>query len=732
MSATSSSTLTLRLQFFDFLFGGEKGQLCIATGNASKSMFKQHWFSWPSQRMELGHFIEEQAPKYNVWFGVTLFDRPERKRDYAVAGTIIWSDLDFVVPFELEPIPSIIIESSPARYQAIWQLKDAIPPDIAQDYSRKLAYHIGADKSGWDLEQLLRVPFTQNFKYEEPAPVKLLRILGTHQDADYFNALPEPIAPTNGSIVVEELPEELPEIEHVLYSYKREISDPTSSNGKVFKTLFETEPHETDDWSGRLWRLLNICIEMGMTDEETFVVGVNSKCNKYARDNRPIDYMWKEVQKAKLKQASFNASNTTHKLRMPQLVDPDEVDEDSFVAEYKEWAKIATDAPEQYHEVSCFIALSACISNGLNLKLPYDDNFRPNLWALVLGESTLSRKTTSMRMATDLITDLDPELILATDGSAEGLLSGLSGRPKRVSIFYKDEVSGFFDSINRKDYLAGFPETLTQLYDVPKVLSRLLRKETITVTEPYFIFFGGGIRDKVYNLINDDYILSGFLPRFIIVSSENDISRIRRTGPPTSISSSKKDDLVTRLADLKERYSVQVPITIGTQKTYIDGVVEAHLTNEAWDFFGDKEEQMQLVAFESPWQTVALPTLSRMAFTMLKMSMLIAASRKPATDANTLEVDIDDLKQAAYYIQKWGQYSLDLVTAAGKSSSEKTLDRTLEFIRSHTEGVTQSQLMQRFHMSSKEMREVRDTLADRGLAEITKKGRGLLIKAVEF
>ena len=82
----------------------------------------------------------------------------------------------------------------------------------------------------------------------------------------------------------------------------------------------------------------------------------------------------------------------------------------------------------------------------------------PNLWGLILGDSTLSRKTTAMRMIMDIIAALDSDMILATDGSAEGLLSGLATRPNKTSIFYKDEISGFFDSMNKKDYLAGMSE----------------------------------------------------------------------------------------------------------------------------------------------------------------------------------------------------------------------------------------------------------------------------------
>lgn len=739
MATTTPNSTALRLQFFDYIFGNEVGQVCIAIGNTSKSYFSQKWFKWPEERTAMGAHIETQSNKYNVWFGITLFNRPERKRAFAVPGTRVWADLDEVSPFDLDIEPSIIIESSPGRYQGIWSLSDVIPPDIAQDYSRRLAYATGADKSGWDLEQLLRVPYTRNFKYQDPSDVKLLRIIGSFNTTSLFEALPlvSESGGNNGEIVID-AEEDQPDLdtlltlEQISLLHDRELKNPMSSSGNIFRDLVGLEPHESEDWSGRLWRLIMLCFEIGMAREEVFAVALAAKCNKYTRDNRPVSHLWREIKKADLKHKQFTIGTGITRLEMPQLIDPTIVKEDSFVAEYKSWANDSTDAPEQYHELSCFIGLSAVISNGLALALPYNDNFRPNLWGLLLGESTLSRKTTCMNMTMDLITDLDPELILASDGSAEGLLSGLAGRPKRVSIFFKDEVSGFFDSINRKDYLAGFPETLTKLYDVPKVLPRLLRKETITVVEPYFIFFGGGIRDKVYSLINDNYILSGFLPRFLVVSSENDIQRIRRTGPPTSISTSKKDNLINRLADLKERYSVQVPIKIGTQTDYIDSLVTAYLTQDAWDFFGDTEELLQQVAYESYWKDIALPTFSRLSFSMLKMAMLIAASRKPATSANRLEVDIDDMHQAAYYVQKWGKHSVDLILSSGKSTNEKAVERTLMFVRGHTDGVTQTQIMQRFHMSSKEWKDIRETLYDRGLINTEQKGRGMIIKAAKY
>ena len=106
-------------------------------------------------------------------------------------------------------------------------------------------------------------------------------------------------------------------------------------------------------------------------------------------------------------------------------------------------------------------------------------------------------------------------------------MSALALRPKMVSIFYRDEITGFFDAINRKEYLASLPEIMTKMYDVPKYMPRKLRKETYVVSEPIFIFFGGGVPDKMYSLIEESYFASGFIPRFLIMRGHQDTSKLR-------------------------------------------------------------------------------------------------------------------------------------------------------------------------------------------------------------
>ena len=720
----------IRAGFFQFLFGEDKGYVCLATATARdpKRSFKQHFFEWPKQYKDILAFIEVEGNKKNVWFCVNLLSKPERKKENCLPTNLVWSDLDECNPRILNPIPQCLIESSPERFQAIWRIDEKLDPKIVEDYSKRIAYKYspnGSDKSGWDLTQLLRVPLTRNFKYPGAPEIKLERVVEALLPAAVFDVLESPELPQK----VEELvqvpkPEELPEPDTVIYKYWQNLQK------TPFKQLYETEPPEQADWSKLLWRLINICLEAGMSTEETFALALNSRCNKYARDNRPISYLWREVLKADAGQQRINAIvGNFQPLTMPELVGADEIKSlpRTFVDDYKEWGELATDAVPIYHELSAFILLSAFTAGNLKLKTSYGELI-PNLWGLVLGDSTLTRKTTAMRMAMDLMLEIDRDILLATDGSAEGLLTGLSTRPSKTSVFYKDEVSGFFDAINRKDYLAGMPETLTALYDVPPLFTRRLRKDTITISNPVFIFFAGGIKDKVHSLLSEEYVLSGFLPRFLIVSGDTDVSRIRTTGPATLHSGERRDKIRERLVNLYEAYYKTAPITIAGQQTEINATTEVELTKEAWQRYGEIEMAMVNQAQSSQIQLLALPAFERLSRSLLKMSCLLAASRSEPDEAKIQATDTD-IATAAKYVQDWGRFTIEAITNAGRTTTQRALDRILGVIERNP-GIPRSRVMQQYHLTKKEMDMIVDTLIDRGQITRTKVGRGEVFYAV--
>lgn len=141
---------------------------CVST-NSSQGL----WLDWFFARYELNEVQEWvwQNKDKNVYACPHGFSEPVRDKEHAVLPRLLWADLDRVDPGQLELMPTIAYQSSPGRYVGLWRT-DRV---VTEELNRRLTYHVGADKSGWDLTQFLRiVPGTYNFKYETTPLVRML------------------------------------------------------------------------------------------------------------------------------------------------------------------------------------------------------------------------------------------------------------------------------------------------------------------------------------------------------------------------------------------------------------------------------------------------------------------------------------------------------------------------------------------------------------------------------
>lgn len=716
----------VQVDFFRLLFGSTPGYLCIATESAVKGDFRHDFFEWPAQEAVVYEFINRWKDRKNIWFCINLLSQKTRRKEYCLETNLVWSDLDEAKPEDLDPPPSVAIESSPGRFQAIWRLDKTLDSYVAEDYSKRLAYYYGeygVDPSGWDLTQLLRVPTTLNLKYEEHPEVRLIQASEATLPIEFFEALPEISLPNELRVGDAPNLDALPEPEEIIGKHF------TALKKANFEDRWAYRPEPTDDWSKLLWRLIKTCLESGLSPEETYVLAANSNYNKYDRDKRPIRYLWRDVIKAKAQIESFEAITSTGILEMPELIPGQQYDNlnKSFIDEYREWAASATDAPAQYHDLSAFVMVSALLAGSIKLETSFG-TIRPNLWGLVLGDSTLTRKSTAMRMATDIVSFVDKEILVASEGSMEGILGELGTRPGKTSVFYRDEVTGFFDAAKRKDYQAGMVELMTQLYDVPAFFTRRLKKETISVTEPVFIFFGGGIKDKLFTVTDDSYVYSGFLPRFLIVSGETDLTALRRTGPPTTTNIEHKQAIYSRMNDLYREYAVPTEVEILGVDASLTVRVEAILTNDAWELYGDIEFRLTEEAARSSQSGIALPTFDRLAKSMLKMAVLISATRQKPQEG-MIQVTVEDILNAASYVQHWGNYSIEVISNVGRTVMIRVLERVLRTVERNP-GITRGQIMRLTNMSKREMNEIEETLEERGQMRVDKKHGGKAYTAI--
>jgi hypothetical protein len=458
-----------------------------------------------------------------------------------------------------------------------------------------------------------------------------------------------------------------------------------------------------------------------MSSEETFAVALDAKCNKYARDGRPLEHLWRDVLKAA---TEYQHTDTQVSLiQIPELVEEDDPRiTKTFLDTYREWAEEVTDAVPDFHNISMLTVLSSIISSSVKLETSAGA-ITPNIWGMILGDSTLTRKTTAMRMAVDFLLTVDPTLIVATDGTAEGLLSALSERPNKASMFYKDEVSGLFESMSKKDYLAGLQETFTALYDVPPITTRRLRKETIVIESPAFVTLCGGIPNRIFEAIDESFVISGYLPRFIVVSGDAEVHDRRILSAPTESDQSKKSAILNTIADIYETYATDVKQKIGGQTVFMPPRYIAHMTSEAWKLNGEFETRMLNAGYESLSRDLALPTMDRMSRSLLKIAIIFAAVRQKPDEKGHILIEEYDLVNAATYIQRWGYNSVQLIINAGRGKIEKQLEAIVEYIAAHP-GSMRSSMMRRFKLMANEATAVLQTLEERGMVRRESRGRG--------
>ena len=145
--------------------------------SAKGNKWKDYTFPFDDDlESKLGSWISTHSAE-SLYFCPLPFTEARRKKESVARSKMLWSDIDDADPYKVEP--SILWESSPGRFQGLWLLPRTLEPEAAAEGSRNMAYYIGADRGGWDLTQVLRIPGTKNYKYDPAPTVKLIHFKST-------------------------------------------------------------------------------------------------------------------------------------------------------------------------------------------------------------------------------------------------------------------------------------------------------------------------------------------------------------------------------------------------------------------------------------------------------------------------------------------------------------------------------------------------------------------------
>jgi hypothetical protein len=217
----------------------------------------------------------------------------------------------------------------------------------------------------------------------------------------------------------------------------------------------------------------------------------------------------------------------------------------SFLLDYKEYATEITDAPENYHDYMGLALVGIILGN--KCFFPYGDTrIYPNIWLILLGDSSSSRKTTAINIGKRILSEVNPELIYPNEFSQEKIQGLLEKRP--CGCFFFSEFVSLMGLLSR-DYLAGTKGFLADLYDSPFIYKRETEKKSIRIENPSISIISATNQSWFTEKMKESDIIGGFIPRFIIIMPD---PKKKNLSIPPEADLTKRHNLVKQLLDFEK------------------------------------------------------------------------------------------------------------------------------------------------------------------------------------
>ena len=669
--------------FFNAIFGDATGLATIVTRHrVSGELTEQKFFDYPAQLDDMIAHSENHKDS-DVYYSPILYTSPRRIKENAKTLQVVYADADSCAPENFMVEPSISVQTSEGRWHTYWILDQEANPQVVSLLAKKIAYahsHQGCDKSGWNTTKLLRVPNTMNRKEGKNDSVVAtsngsIYSLQELQDV-YGDVEVEPIR----ELSLEALPQSWPDLMATMAKIQ--------SNPEIIG-LYMEQPSANADMSKLLWKLQLELFRQGLTAEEVFVIARNAKCNKYHSPLRPkrLDAdgdLWREVQRAEASSVGSEVIEyaPVEPIEVAEAVDTTDIvfltkqeqeivdSRRTFVDDYMAWATSKTDAAPQYHVASAFTILSSAFSD-IGYAIPRYGKMGLNLWFMVLGETTLTRKSTSRNLMLRMIREFEKysgyQIDIGSDATPEGVTAILAERDGKTSLLHRDEVQGMFKDFINKTYMASAAERFTELYDgqVPVVIRSGKGKSQTERATTNFIMYLMGITSKVADVLTTEYFRSGFLARFIYVTADTP----ERTKNSEDIQQADEFEVVVRDSVMDTLVKGLYNALVFWQKKGQPSPRPVRLSAPSLERFNQFKWEMGNIAEKHPDSESIEPSRQRLALSVWKCAILLAMHEQKE------EVELRHMLTAIYYSQDWFKNLIKMASAISASEWQRDVDK---------------------------------------------------------
>lgn len=703
-------------EFLEAVLGSGAGYATLVTKDAKGVPTVQKFFSYPDDIEEMSAHAEKFSEQ-DVYFSPILYYEQRRIRENAKTVSVVYADADTCHPDNFRIEPSISVETSKDRWHCYWILDGEADPQRVANLAKKIAYahrDQGCDVSGWNPTKLLRVAGTSNLKYEEsfrvtpsgPGIVYSIEELEEGYKDVKVESVPD--------LADAPMPEQTPELIKVLSKI--------SSNREIL-SLYMEEPTGSSDMSKMLWRLELELFRQGLSAEEVFVVAKNAKCNKYHHPSRPKRSdadgdLWREVQRA---QQSFGNDNApVEPLEDIQADTEKKIDflnsderivvqaNHTFIDRYCAWAGRKTDGAVEYQVASAFTVLSSAFSD-IGAAAPRYGKMGLNLWFMLLGETTRSRKSTSRQLMLRMITAYEKfvgyQIDIGSNATGEALVKHLAGRDKLTSLFHRDEVQGMFKEFVTKTYMAAAADQYTELYDgkVPVMLRSTGANTGIKAlqterAETNFIMYLMGITSKVSEILTADYFRSGFLARFIYVVADAP----ERTRESEDLAQANPNETFSKDGEMEDLIRSVYDSALWWQKQGGTFPRPILLSEDALKRFNQFKWDMGEFTHGHNHEESIEPSRQRLALSIWKIAILLAMYER------SLQVELRHMLIAIHYGEGWFKNLVRMAGAISASDWQREVDSLEALITSKGGRIRYEEAFKKF--GNKKKREFDDMI----------------------
>lgn len=191
-----------------------------------------------------------------------------------------------------------------------------------------------------------------------------------------------------------------------------------------------------------------------------------------------------------------------------------------FITPFMQWFKASTDAPLEFGQAAALYTLST-VALGRRW-LTKSTNLHPNLFCMIVGDSSIARKSTSVRKSRALIDEIEPSRVGPTDYTIEGVYRWMQGKDhttgkgrNKMALF-----AGEFgaDLARMEAYGATVQADFCHLYDGEPIEKVRAGKGTIRIDKPRVNLFAAAAYPMLTRHLGPKDWFNGYLMRFLFVA----------------------------------------------------------------------------------------------------------------------------------------------------------------------------------------------------------------------